>query len=244
FLNVESIDGNAHLAVYASAIACVWVLQAALAVPLAVWNVVATYGPLTRCHIPFSKLPETLDYTVAVRVVAFFLPLGILWIGNMGVIYKLRRMDRKIMPFASGVTANPVRKRRNRKVTLTCVMLAIVFTVNLTPFQVALLVVQTATDRSVGASNLLTSSNSQGSNAHAQHTGITSNVSGSEGSPRPAASCRDNPKPAESNSGGGRLTIPGSSAYVIHAQPMYPGDTLPVDSQAVYRNAQTIQPLK
>ena len=97
FLNVESIDGNAHLTLYACAVVCVWVLQAALAAPLSVWNIVVTYGPLRKCHIPFSTLPETLDYTVAVRVVAFFCPLGILWIGNLGVIYKLRRMDRRVI---------------------------------------------------------------------------------------------------------------------------------------------------
>ncbi|KAK3769795.1 hypothetical protein RRG08_046900 [Elysia crispata] len=147
FLNVESIDGNVHLTIYSCAVVSVWILQAVLAAPLAVWNVVATYGPLTKCHIPFSVLQDTLDYTVAVRVVAFFLPLGVLWLGNLGVIYKLRRMDRKIMPLTAGVVMNTVRKRRSRKVTVTCLMLAIVFTITLTPFQAALLTVQTATNK-------------------------------------------------------------------------------------------------
>ncbi|RUS90879.1 hypothetical protein EGW08_001386 [Elysia chlorotica] len=95
FLNIDSIDGNVHLATYSCAIVCVWVLQAVLAAPLAVWNVLATYGPLQRCRIPFSVLQDAQDYTVIVRVLAFFLPLGVLWVGNLGVIYKLRRTDRK-----------------------------------------------------------------------------------------------------------------------------------------------------
>ncbi|GFO09705.1 somatostatin receptor type 2 [Plakobranchus ocellatus] len=149
FLNVESIDGNANLKTYICAVVVVWISQAALASPMAVWNTVVSYGSSRKCQIPFSDLPQTLDYTLAMRVIAFFCPLCIMWICNLGVIYKLRRMDRKILPLAGGVSGHAMRKRRSRKVTLTCLMLAGVFTVNLTPFQILLLITQTGTPTQV-----------------------------------------------------------------------------------------------
>ncbi|XP_059175294.1 QRFP-like peptide receptor [Physella acuta] len=64
------------------------------------------------CSIPFDQLTKSKEYTVIVQ------------------------------PLTSHASADQSLERRNRKVTTICLTLAVVFTVNLTPFQTALIVMQ------------------------------------------------------------------------------------------------------
>ncbi|KAH9525577.1 hypothetical protein Btru_001746 [Bulinus truncatus] len=139
-INIETLDGIRNMKGYVVAIAMVWMLQAGVAAPFGVWNTVLATSK--TCNIPLDNLMKTKEYTLITRVVCYFLPLVAMWLCNIGVILKLKASTNRIQPFSAHVSCDVNRQRRHHRVTVTSLLLATIFTINLTPFESALIVLQ------------------------------------------------------------------------------------------------------
>nr|KAI8742520.1 somatostatin receptor type 5-like [Biomphalaria glabrata] len=139
FVNIEVFDRVRNLKGYIIALIVVWLLQCGVSVPNGIWNTVL--ATTKTCSIPFENLNRTKEYTLIVRVLCFFVPLVVMWLSNVGVVIKMRASSLKVQPFSAHINYAMQRHRRHRRVTLTCLFLALVFTINLTPFEASLIVI-------------------------------------------------------------------------------------------------------
>ncbi|CAL1528920.1 unnamed protein product [Lymnaea stagnalis] len=140
FAYIEAFDRASSVKGYVVVMVMIWLVQCGVAAPVGVWNTV--YSSPRTCNIPFDQLTRSKEYTLVIRVACYFVPLVIMWLCNVGVVYKLRASSKRVQPFTAGLANDAMRRRRSRRVTIICLMLAVIFTVNLTPFQAALIVLQ------------------------------------------------------------------------------------------------------
>uniref|UniRef100_A0A2C9L000 G-protein coupled receptors family 1 profile domain-containing protein n=1 Tax=Biomphalaria glabrata TaxID=6526 RepID=A0A2C9L000_BIOGL len=152
FVNIEVFDRVRNLKGYIIALIVVWLLQCGVSVPNGIWNTVL--ATTKTCSIPFENLNRTKEYTLIVRVLCFFVPLVVMWLSNVGVVIKMRASSLKVQPFSAHINYAMQRHRRHRRVTLTCLFLALVFTINLTPFEASLIVIHVDSGLTTGTSLL------------------------------------------------------------------------------------------
>jgi len=79
--------------VAAAIIVCIWICNAGFNIPMFMWANVH-FDPWTQT---FACYPKTLNpaYSLAARIINFYVPLTITWTSNIGIIYQLKRTMNK-----------------------------------------------------------------------------------------------------------------------------------------------------